>query len=231
MSEFTRVPCPLVHSLMLPENIESDIAIAKRICKGLRSGEKECLGELVASYNEFFRNFARRRLLKSDILEDVIQSFWEEMLNGRTICAYARGSKNTATLRTYLMGVLHRRVIDANRKTSRYEEIHRAGDHLPETPDQSPTPHHVLADLTSNNLVRRLLHQALLKLSEESPQDAILVQMYLEGLDHRQMATRIGKRVDAVKKQLTRETTGSLAKFKRALKHLMQAQGIRYKDI
>jgi len=231
MSGFTRVPCPLVHSFMLPENLERDIAIAKRICQGLRSGEKECLGELVTAYNELFNNFARRRLLKSDILEDVLQSFWEEMLNGRTICAYAHGSKNTASLQTYLMGVLHRRVIDANRKISRYEEIHRAVENLPESPDQAPTPHHVLAGSTSNILARRLLHQALLKLSEESPQDAILVRMYLEGLDHGQMATRIGKRVDAVKKQFTRETTGSLAKFKRALKHLMQVQGITYEDI
>jgi DNA-directed RNA polymerase specialized sigma24 family protein len=129
------------------------------------------------------------------------------------------------------MGVLHRRVIDANRRTARYEEIHRAGDNLPETPDQAPTPHHGLAGMTSNNLVRRLLHQALLKLSEEYPQDAALVRMYLEGLDHRQMATRTGKRVDAVKKQFTRESTGSLAKFKRALKHLMQVQGLTYEDI
>jgi RNA polymerase sigma factor (sigma-70 family) len=216
---------------MLPGNIESDVAIAKRICKGLGSGEKECLGELVTIYHEFFSNFARRRLLKSDLLEDVLQSFWEEMLNGRAICAYAHGSKNTATLQTYLLGVLHRRVIDANRKTSRYEEMHRAGENLPETPDQALTPHDVLAGLTSNNLARRLLYQALLKLSEEYPQDATLVRMYLEGLDHRQMAARIGKRVDAVKKQFTREATGSLEKFKRALKRLMQAQGLRYEDI
>ena len=135
-----RVPWPLVHSLMFPENIDSDIAIAKKICEGLRSGEKECLGELVTAYNELFSNFARRRLLKSDILEDVVQSFWEEMLNGRTICAYAHGSKNTATLQTYLMGVLHRRVIDANRKTSRYEEIHRAARKSPGDPRPGPYP-------------------------------------------------------------------------------------------
>jgi RNA polymerase sigma factor (sigma-70 family) len=216
---------------MCPKNIDNDIATAKKICAGLLSGNKECLGELVTAYNELFINFARRRLLQSDILEDVIQNFWEEMLNGRTICAYAHGSKNTATLQTYFIGVLHRRVIDANRKTSRYEEIHRAEENFQETPDQAPTPHNVLAGLTSNNLARRLLHQALLKLSEEYPQDATLVRMYLEGLDHRQMATRIGKRVDAVKKQFTRETTGSLAKFKRALTHLMQSQGLTYDDI
>jgi RNA polymerase sigma factor (sigma-70 family) len=216
---------------MLTEKIDNDIAIAKRICEGLRSGQKECLGELVRAYHELFINFARRRLVKPDILEDVVQSFWEEMLNGRTICAYAYGSENTATLRTYLIGVLHRRVIDANRKTFRHEEIHREGENLQETPDQAPTPHHVLAGLTSNNLARRILHQALLRLSEESPQDATLVRLYLEGLDHRQMAARVGKRVDAVKKQFTRENTGSLAKFKKALNQLMQSQGITYEDI
>jgi len=216
---------------MCPKNIDNDIATAKKICEGLLSGNKECLGELVTAYNELFINFARRRLLKSDILEDVIQSFWEEMLNGRTICAYAHGPKNTATLQTYFIGVLHRRVIDANRKTSRYEEIHRVEENFLETPDQAPTPHNVLTGLASNNLARRLLHQALLKLSEEYPQDATLVRMYLEGLDHRQMATQIGKRVDAVKKQFTRETTGSLAKFKRVLTHLMQSQGLTYEDI
>jgi RNA polymerase sigma-70 factor (ECF subfamily) len=216
---------------MCPKNIDNDIATAKKICEGLLSGNKECLGELVTTYNELFINFARRRLLKSDILEDVIQSFWEEMLNGRTICAYAHGSKNTATLQTYFIGVLHRRVIDANRKTSRYEEIHRVEENFQETPDQAPTPHNVLTGLASNNLARRLLHQALLRLSEEYPQDATLVRMYLEGLDHRQMAAQIGKRVDAVKKQFTRETTGSLAKFKRVLTHLMQSHGLTYEDI
>jgi RNA polymerase sigma factor (sigma-70 family) len=216
---------------MLPENQETDIAIAKRICEGLRSGVKECLGGLVTAYNEFFRNFACRRLFRPDNLDDVIQGFWEEMLSGQAICAYADSSKNTATLRTYLVGVLYRRVIDANRKTSRYEEIHQEEEHIQEKPDQADTPHNGLSASAATNLARRLVHQALLKLSEDSPTDASLVRMHLEGLDYTQMATRLGKRVDAIKKQFTRTPTGSLAKFKRALQHLMQAQGLTYEDI
>jgi RNA polymerase sigma factor (sigma-70 family) len=216
---------------MLPEKIESDLDIAKRICEGLRSGVKECLGGLVATYNVFFHNFARRRLFRPDILEDVIQSFWEEMLSGQAICAYADSSENSATLRTYLVGVLYHRVIDANRKTSKYEEVHREEEHIQRTPDQAGTPHNGLSASASGNLARRLVHQALLKLSEESPQDAFLVRMHLEGLDYSQMATRLGKRRDAIKKQFTREPTGSLAKFKRTLNYLMQAQGLQYKDI
>jgi len=216
---------------MLPEKIESDVAIAKKICEGLRSGEKECLGELVTIHNAFFCSFARRRLFSPDNVEDVVQSFWEEMLNGRTICAYAHGSENTATLRTYLVGVLHCRVIDANRKFSKVGEIFQEEENLQDRRDQGPTPHNGLNRSSSQDLARRLVHQALLKLSGESPQDASLVGMHLKGLDYREMAIRTGKRIDAIKKQFTREPTGSLAKFKKALKHLMQVEGLRYGDI
>jgi RNA polymerase sigma factor (sigma-70 family) len=221
----------LALSSMLSKNQESDIAIAKRICEGLRSGVKECLGGLVATYNEFFHNFARRRLFRPDMLEDVIQNFWEEMLSGQAICAYADSSENSATLRTYLVGVLYRRVIDANRKTSRYEEVHREEEHLQGKPDQAVTPHNGLSASASATLARQLVHEALLKLSEDSPTDASLVRMHLEGLDYSQMATRLGKRRDAIKKQFTREPTGSLAKFKRTLNYLMQAQGLQYEDL
>jgi RNA polymerase sigma-70 factor (ECF subfamily) len=216
---------------MLPEKLESDIAIAKKICEGLRSGEKECLGELVTIHNEFFQNFARRRLFSPDITEDVVQTFWQEMLNGKTICAYALGSENTATLRTYLLGVLHRRVIDANRKISKNGEMHQEDENSQDRQDQAPSPHNGLTCSSSRVLAQRLVHQALLSLSEHSPQDASLVRMHLEGLDYGQMATRLGKNRDAVKKQFSREPTGSLAKFKKALKHLMQAEGLRYEDI
>jgi RNA polymerase sigma-70 factor (ECF subfamily) len=216
---------------MLPEQIESDIALAKKICEGLRSGERECLEKLVTIHNEFFHNFARRRLFRPDIAEDVVQSFWKEMVNGQTICTYAFGSENTATLRTYLVGVLHRRVIDANRKISKNGERHQGEENLQGRPDQAPTPHNGLTRSSSQHLAQRLVNQALLRLSEHSPQDASLVRMHLEGLDYSQMAARLGKSRDAIKKQFSREPTGSLAKFKKALMHLMHAEGLRYEDI
>ena len=216
---------------MLPELLESEVALAKKVCEGLRSVETECLGELVTAHNDFFHNFARRRLFRPDIVEDVVQSFWKEMVNGQAICAYALGSENTATLRTYLVGVLYRRVIDANRKTSKDGEIHQEEENLQYRPDQAPTPHNGLTRSSSQHLAQRLVHQALLRLSEHSPQDASLVRMHLEGLDYSQMAARLGKSRDAVKKQFSREPTGSLAKFKKALMQLMQADGLRYEYI
>lgn len=216
---------------MAPENIESDIALARKICEGLRSGEIECLGELVATYNEFFLNFARRRLFRPDAAEDVVQSFWKEMLSGQTICTYAFSSENSATLRTYLVGALHRRVIDANRKISKNGERHQEEDNIQDQPDQAPSPHNGVVHSSSQDLARRLVHQALLRLSEHSPQDAYLVRLHLEGLGYSQMATRLGKSRDAVKKQFSRADTGSLAKFKKAVKHLMHSEGLRYEDI
>lgn len=216
---------------MRDKRIANDIKTAKKICDRLRSVDKEGLSELVSIYNEFFLNFAHRRLFRPDIVEDVIQSFWEEMLSGQAICAYADSSDNTATLRTYLVGVLHRRVIDANRKTSRHEGIHQGEENIQARPDHAGTPHNGLSASASATLARRLVHEALLKLSEDSPTDAFLVRMHLEGLDYSQMATRLGKSRDAIKKQFSREPTGSLAKFQKALKHLMQAEGLRYEDI
>jgi RNA polymerase sigma-70 factor (ECF subfamily) len=216
---------------MPPENLENDIALAKRICEGLRSGEKECLGELVTAHHDFFQNFARRRLFRPDILEDVTQSFWEEMLSGRTICGYAHSSENKATLRTYLLGVLHRRVIDANRKTSKNGEKLQEEENIQDRADPAPNPHNGLASSSSQDISRRLVHQALLRLSEEYPQDASLVRMHLDGLDYSQMATRLEKSHDAIKKQFSREPTGSLARFKSALKQIMLAEGLRYEDI
>jgi DNA-directed RNA polymerase specialized sigma24 family protein len=55
--------------------------------------------------------------------------------------------------------------------------------------------------------------------------------MHLEGLNYSQMATRLGKSLDAIKKQFTRDRTGSLAKFKKELMHLMLAEGLGYEDI
>ncbi len=213
------------------ERVIYDLALAKQICEKLRSGQRKCLDDLIIDYNGLFLNFGRRRLFNPGNLEDVVQSFWEELLNAKAICAYAQGSENKATLRTYLLGVLHHRIIDANRKIKKNRDIYQEGKELSDEADQSPTPQNGLMSSVSQIIARKLVNEALLKLSEDFPLDASLVKMHLEGLDYKQMAEKLGKRIDAIKKQFTREPTGSLAKFKGALKYLMQDLGLRYEDI
>lgn len=213
------------------EQIRNDVAMAERICEGLRVGNRKAIAELYNDYHHLFLNFAKRRLYNPEESEDVIQNFWAEIMNGQAICAYARNPENTATLRTYLTGIVHRRIIDANRKTSRGREMYQEEGNFQDQPDQAATTNNVLVDSISQDLARRLVHQALLRLSEHSPQDAYLVRMHLGGLNYSQMATRLGKSLDAIKKQFSRDRTGSLAKFKKELMQLMQAESLRYEDI
>lgn len=213
-------------------NVAHDLAAARQICENLRAGKADCLAGLFIDYNELFLNFARRRVFKPGSQEDVVQSFWEELINAKAICRYAQGTGNSACLRTYLLGILYFRIIDANRKNSRDREIVELDRDIIEGKGESITSQDdgILA-LGSERLIQKLVHEALLGLSEHFPQDASLVHMYLEGLNYPEMARRSGKHRDAVKKQFTREQTGSLAKFKRALTRIMQGHGLSYADL
>ena len=109
----------------------------------------------------------------------------------------------------------------------------------PSNPDDSPEE--LLTQSVSGNLARGLIHAALIKLAEHSPQDVELLRWHLEGLTYEDMAKRLlgpgqkattalKKKINAVKKQFTRESSGSLARFKVVLQELMQAQGLSYDD-
>lgn len=221
----------LIQVLLSAERTTQDLDFAKRICEELQLGDTTFFGELVDALNSLFLSFARRRLFNPKDSEDVVQSFWEELMNARAICAYAESTDRKATLRTFLLGILLNRIVDANRKTRRHKGTHLEGKDLSDEKDQIPTPQNGLLSSSSQTMARTLVHSTLLRLSEDFPRDASLVRMHLEGLSYSQMAEKLGKKSDAIKKQFTREPTGSLAKFKIALKQIMHTQGIRYEDI
>lgn len=88
----------------------------------------------------------------------------------------------------------------------------------------------------------KLIHETLLMLADTSPRDAYLVKMHLEGLNYSQMAERIlsdkgytqkqlDKKNNAIKKQFTRNRTGSLAKFKSCLERIMIKNKLIHDDI
>ena len=88
----------------------------------------------------------------------------------------------------------------------------------------------------------KLVHEALLMLVDTSPSDACLVKMHLEGLDYSQMAERnlsdkdctqkqLNKKINAIKKQFTRDRTGSLAKFKSCIERVMKKNKLIHDDI
>ena len=79
-------------------------------------------------------------------------------------------------------------------------------------------------------------------LTENSPSDAYLVKMHLEGFEYRQMAAKLlkgqdytekelNKKVNAIKKQFSRKNSGSLAKFKSCLERVMRKNNLIHDDI
>jgi RNA polymerase sigma factor (sigma-70 family) len=219
--------------------LAQDKSLAQTICEALLAGDRHPLRDMVSSYQKFFLPFARRRLFNPQDAEDVLQSFWEELMNGRAICRYARETEQQLALRSYCLGILNRRIIDRNRQFSR-ERQRLAPENKP-VANPGDEPDQLLEKSASDHLARSLVHAALIRLAQPSPRDAELVRWHLDGLSYEDMASRLlesgqfdaaarRKRINAVKKQFTRAGSGSLARFKAVLLELMQQQGLSYDD-
>jgi DNA-directed RNA polymerase specialized sigma24 family protein len=216
-----------------------DKSLAQKICEALVAGNRQPLEEMVSSFHKLFLPFARRRLFQPQDVEDVLQNFWEEIMNAKAICHYAQQPVSRISLRSFCLGILNRRIIDRNRQISR--ERQRSAPNNSTTHNPGDSPEDLLAHSISDNLARSLVHAALIKLAENFPRDVELLRWHLEGLSYEDMAKRLlrpgqlaapilQKKVNAVKKQFTRENSGSLARFKAVLQELMRAQGLSYED-
>lgn len=225
---------------MALQNENSDVLTARRICNELRSGNRDAIMELYHQYHIYLAALARRRLYGNDQqqVENVLSDYWIELLNSKAICAY----KGKASLRSYLTGILCRRIIDANRKIARERGI-RANDNnfnnrYDEPPDAQPSPEDILLIKERD----KLIHAALLQLAYASPRDARLIQMHFNGMNYEEMArkelqdidfdqTTLKKRTDAIKKQFTRARTGSMAKFKQMVNRCLKINSLKYTEL
>ena len=79
-------------------------------------------------------------------------------------------------------------------------------------------------------------------LAERFPRDVELLRWHLDGLSYEDMAKRllgpdqttgatVSKKINAVKKQFTRQGSGSLARFKAVLQELLRARGLSSHDL
>jgi DNA-directed RNA polymerase specialized sigma24 family protein len=224
----------------MAENILiQDKSLAQKICQALLAGNRQPLEELVTCHQRLFLPFARRRLFLPEDVEDVLQNFWEEMMNGKAICNYARQPESRISLRSFCLGILNRRIIDRNRQLSRERQRLTPEDATAADPGESPED--LLGQAVSDNLARSLVHAALIKLAERYPQDVELLRWHLDGLNYEDMAKKlldpdqttavaVAKKINAVKKQFTREGSGSLTRFKAVLQELMRARGLNWHD-
>ena len=89
---------------------------------------------------------------------------------------------------------------------------------------------------------QKLIHDALLQLAVISPRDASLIRMHLAGMTYEEMAAKelhanekhiikIKKKTDAIKKQFSRDKTGTMAKFRGVLIRCLEKNALCYKDL
>ncbi len=221
-------------------NHETDIILAQELCVELRAGNGEVILKIYSQYHLIFLGYTRKRLhsTDNDKATSVLSDFWVGLLNAKAICDY----KGLASLKTYLFKILKFRIVDNVRSTNRqknYEKNVSDKDHEieeVESEDESPEKEIIHKEKI------KLVHEALLLLVDTSPGDAFLVKMYLEGLDYSQMAERsfggkdypqkeLDKKTNAIKKQFTRDGTGSLAKFKSCLERIMKKNKLIKNDM
>ncbi len=219
--------------MLIKKDYSEEFRLAKKICKELIADNKNAIVELYEHYQQIFINFARRRIYNNDVnhVESVLTNFWVELLNAKAICNY----QAKASLKSYLMTILKRRIIDDNRKFGRQSSGEVPDDYPESAP---PTPEDIIIREQQN----KLLKEAVLMLADNSPKDADLIRMNLDGLNYRQMAEKtlndqktdhdeVKKRTNSIKKQFSRKRTGSMAKFKICLNRCLESHGLEYADI
>lgn len=219
---------------------EKDFILAQELCAELRSGNGEAILNIYSKYHPLFLRYTRRRIHSTDYhrATSVLSDFWVELLNAKAICGY----KGLASLKTYLFRILNFRIVDNVRRAYRqsaYGKNISDKDHEIDgfgSDDESPEK-----DMIHKEKIK-LIHEVLLMLADTSPSDAYLVKMHLEGLNYSQMAERIfsdkdctqkqmDKKINAIKKQFTRNRTGSLAKFKSCLERVMKKNKLIHDDM
>lgn len=219
---------------------ETDLILAQELCAELRSGNGEAILKIYSEYHPIFLRYTRRRIRSTDYdkATSVLNDFWVELLNAKAICNY----KGLASLKTYLFKILNFRIVDNVRsayRQSAYGKNISDKDHEIDgfgSDDKSPEK-----DMIHKEKIN-LVHEVLLMLANISFDDAYLVKMHLEGLDYSQTAERslgdkdypqkeLDKKISAIKKQFTRDGTGSLAKFKSCLERVMRKNKLNQDDI
>lgn len=218
-----------------------DIELAKRLCEGLKSGNKKAIIEVYDVNHLFFLNFIKTKLYESASYkpEDVFQTFWENLMDGKIFCNY----KGNASLRSYLCSILYKTVINYNRKIGKERKKYISNTDIKEVSDKSQkTPEKEISEKEKENKIPLLIQEALLKLSEISSRDEGYIKMrFFEGLEYRDIAVQeLGKganeeeiktRTEAIRKQVTRPETGSIAKFKIILERIMEREELDINDI
>ena len=217
-----------------------DYYLSQEICDRLRSGDQESVLKIYSKYHILFSAFARKRLFANDHsqAEIIVNKFWVELLNTKAICSYL----GKTSLRNYLLTILNRRIIDANRKWVRDNNQKQNIEKMVAENSEGKSVEVSPEEIVINKERLQLIHEALLLLETISIRDAYLMKLYLEGLTYKEMAERemdgrdadgssVEKKINAIKKQFTRPKTGTLARFKNTIAACLKNHDLVFKDL
>jgi len=224
--------------------VKTDLEMAQYICQELRAGNRQAILPLFYEYNNIFKRFVNKRLSYSQEAEDILSNFWVNLLDGKAFCNY-HGDRG-ASLKSYLWRILENEIRDHIRKRKSFTPISDIPEdsllqcHGVTIASSSSDPENDLLHKEKNEFLIKIIHEAMLILSEISPRDAHLIWLKLIGKDYKEMALEelgsmavdkkeLGRKSNSIKKQFTRPHTGSIAKFMVILKRLMVKYKI-YKD-
>ncbi|MBT5988757.1 sigma-70 family RNA polymerase sigma factor [bacterium] len=222
--------------MQIKKDFSKDFRLAKKICKELLAKNKNAIIELYNRYQQMFFLFIGRLIhnKKKENIEDVLNKFWLELLNAKAICSY----EGRASLKTYLLKILKQRIIDDNLSFKRSNKNN-------EKNLKCVLNNEEYIQSQENDLIQkdrlRLLQETILMLELNSPHDADLIRMYMDGLNYRQMAEKklndqkkdedkLIKLTNSIKKQFTRKK-GTMANFKKHLNRCLRKHKLDYTDI
>ncbi len=230
-----------------------DYAFALEVCQKLRAGSRKAILAVHSRYHERFVPFVRQRLCRFPRAktDKVLNSFWLELMDGETICAYH--GQGPLSLYSFLTVKLKWRIKDEIRRIDQ-ETKRRAGSAENDDSDFSEDerltravlkngePHPDVEERLIREERRHIVRAVLLEMQEQWPDDAHLIRMrFLKDLTYKEIARLelvddnptpelIAKKEQAIKKQFTRKHTGSMDKFKRLLEGYAEKHGINIKD-
>ena len=228
--------------------VEKDRQLAQKWCEELRNDEKQAMEEVRQQYGERLEKFIRSKYanLTIDDRDDLLQSFWQELNNGKALCSYE--GRNSARLGSFLQKVLENQIKSFFRNRAREITIPVGGSeelatraHITEPlfHEPVPRPEIILSREEQQRLLKELTGKTMLRLSEIDPEGAMILRQRNKGIRFKDIARANGYSEEEDGKAFHREDDRlrqkgqrSEKKFKTLFNSLLLKQGLilRFSD-
>lgn len=162
----------------------------RELVQRVRNGDEDAFRGLFGRYAPTAKALALRVVRQSQLAEEIVQEAFLVVWRHPEGYDGERGS-----VRSWLMGVVHHRAVDAVRREEAYRR--RAEDAIPDVLEEQADHAEDVVNTLGRPQERRAVRDALGDLPSE--QREVLTLMYFEGLSQSQVAERTGLPLGTVK--------------------------------